>query len=83
MMIAGIIGVALTAFKFSSAALVLGLVLGSLTEANLRRAILLEGGDLLAVLSKPITASLLIVCAVILLWPVVSGAINRKKKVTA
>jgi len=83
MMIAGIIGVALTAFKFSSAALVLGLVLGSLTEANLRRAILLEGGDLLAVLSKPITASLLIVCAVILLWPVVSGAMNRNKKVTA
>jgi len=83
MMIAGIVGVAFASFKFSAAALVLGLVLGSLTEANLRRAILLEGGDLLAVISKPITASLLLVCAAMLLWPVVSGALKGKKKVAA
>ncbi len=83
MIVAGIIGVGLASFKFSAAALVLGLVLGSLTEANLRRAILLEGGDLLGVVSKPITAVMLVTCAIILLAPVLSGLIKRKSKATA
>lgn len=83
MIVAGIIGVAFASFKFSAAALVLGLVLGSLTEANLRRAILLAGGDLFAVVSKPITAALLLTCLAILLAPVLSGIIKKKPKVTA
>ena len=84
MAIAGILGFAFIKFKFSSAALVLGLVLGGMTESNLRRAVTLANGDIFAVLSKPITASLLIVCALMLIYPVISNIIKSKKaKATA
>ncbi|AOT69598.1 tripartite tricarboxylate transporter permease [Geosporobacter ferrireducens] len=83
MAIAGILGFAFSKFKFSSAALVLGLVLGGMTEANLRRAVSLANGDIMAVISKPITATLLLACMLMLLYPVISRMIKTKKKATA
>ncbi|MBB6214152.1 putative tricarboxylic transport membrane protein [Anaerosolibacter carboniphilus] len=83
MAIAGILGFAFSKFKFSSAALVLGLVLGGMTESNLRRAISLENGDIMTVISKPITATLLLACAVMLIYPTISGMIKAKQKATA
>jgi putative tricarboxylic transport membrane protein len=79
MAIAGVFGFVLNKFKFSSAALILGLVLGSMTEANLRRAISLESGNLAAVFSKPIVASLLTACVIMLLLPVIMGFISKKR----
>lgn len=83
MAIAGLVGFVLNKYKFSSAALILGLVLGGMTEANLRRAVSLENGNLINVISKPITASLLIACAVMLLAPVVLDFLKKQKKQTA
>ncbi len=80
MAIAGILGFAFIKFKFSSAALVLGLVLGGMTESNLRRAVSLENGNIMAVLLKPITAILISVCVIMLLYPVISGMIKSKKE---
>jgi putative tricarboxylic transport membrane protein len=83
MAVAGILGFAFSKFKFSSAARVLGLVLGGMTESNLRRAITLENGDIMAVISKPITATLLVACAAMLLYPIISGMIRSRKKAIA
>lgn len=71
MAIAGVAGFVLSKYKFSSAALILGLVLGGMTEANLRRAVTLENGDVLAVMAHPITAVLLTACAAMLIAPVI------------
>ena len=80
MSIAGIIGFAFVRCGFSSAALVLGLVLGGMTESNLRRAITLENGDIIAAISKPITIALLIACVCMLVIPVIAGMIQSKKR---
>lgn len=80
MAIAGLVGFILNKYKFSSAALILGLVLGGMTEANLRRAVSLENGSLIGVLSKPITASLLVACVLMLLAPVVLDWLKKNRK---
>ncbi len=79
MVIAGVLGYAFSKTGFNAAALILGLVLGEMCESNLRRAILLENGNILGVFSKPITAVLMIACIVMLVWPMIKPLINRKK----
>ncbi len=83
MAIAGLVGFVLNKYKFSSAALILGLVLGGMTEANLRRAVTLENGNLVNVLTKPITASLLVACAAMLLTPVILDWIKKNRDKSA
>ncbi|MDF2616097.1 MAG: trap-t family transporter [Sedimentibacter sp.] len=80
MIIAGIIGFAFAEFGFNNAALILGLVLGTMVESNLRRAIMIEQGNITAVFTKPITATLMVVSAVSLLWPIVKPMIMKNRK---
>jgi putative tricarboxylic transport membrane protein len=79
MVIAGIFGYAYSKFGFNIPALILGLVLGPIVETNLRRAIMLEQGNVLAVFTKPITAVLIIVSIASLLLPIVKPLIDKKK----
>jgi putative tricarboxylic transport membrane protein len=83
MVIAGIFGFAFSKFGFNTAALVLGLVLGGMVESNFRRAIMLEGGNVMAVFSKPITATIMSVSLFALLWPFIKPLIFKKKGNTA
>ena len=81
MAIAGVFGFILSKYKFSSAALILGLVLGPMIEANLRRAVQLENGSILNVISPashPITAVLLILCVMMLFFPILSKLMKKK-----
>ncbi len=82
MIIAGIIGYYFSKFGFNNAALILGLVLGEMVESNLRRAVMIEQGNIAAVFSKPITAVLMIVSIISLLWPVVKPFVAKKEKTT-
>lgn len=79
MVIAGIFGYAFSKFGFNNPALILGLVLGGMIESNLRRAIMIDQGNLALVFGKPITATLMIVSILSLLWPVVKPFILKKK----
>lgn len=79
MMIAGIFGYAFSKFGFNNAALILGLVLGEMVEANLRRSIMIEQGNIMSVFSKPITAVLMIISILSLLWPIVKPYISKNK----
>ncbi len=81
MVIAGILGYAFSKAKFNIAALVLGLVLGGMCESNFRRAAMLENGNIINVLTKPITLSLLIAGIAIILVPVIKDKIAQKKSV--
>ncbi len=79
MVIAGILGYAFSKAKFNMAALILGLVLGGMCESNFRRAVILEGGNIMGVLTKPITLSLLIACLAIILVPIIKARFENKK----
>ena len=80
MAVAGIIGFFFVKMKFSPAALVLGLVLGGMCESNFRRAYTLTNGNMVKIFTNPITAVIMTVCVVILVYPVVKGLVSKKEK---
>lgn len=79
MIIAGIVGLMFSKFGFNIAALILGLVLGNMIESNLRRAIMIEQGNAMAVFTKPITAVLLTISIVSLIWPFIKPLVFKEK----
>ncbi|MCM1148549.1 MAG: tripartite tricarboxylate transporter permease [Butyricicoccus sp.] len=79
MIASGLIGYLFVSLGYSSAALVLGLVLGMMCEENLRRAYMIGNGSWVSALSSPITIVLLLVCAAMILFPIFKGLIPGKK----
>lgn len=79
MVVSGIIGYLFVTLGYSSAALVLGLVLGIMCEENLRRAYQIANGSWAGALSSPITIVLLLVCASMILFPIIKGLLPDKK----
>ena len=67
---AGLLGYVFSLYKYNAAALILGLVLGDILESNLRRAVVLTNGSIVAALSKPITAVMLVICLVLVFYPI-------------
>ena len=65
----GVIGYGMRKFGFPIAPAVLGLVLGDLAELSLRRSLLLSLGNPLILVSRPLSAILLIFAAVSILYP--------------
>jgi putative tricarboxylic transport membrane protein len=71
-----VIGVAALVFRvlnFPLAPLLLGFILGGMLEENLRRALLISDGSLDFLWQRPITATILAITIVTLLFPVVSS----------
>ena len=82
MVLAGVLGVIIKACHFNSAAIVLGLVLGSMCESNFSRAYLMSKANVGAMFSpiqNPIAFVLIIVCIVMLVTPVVMPLIKKAK----
>ena len=79
MVLSGIIGYLFVSLGYSSAALVLGLVLGTMCEENLRRAYQIANGSWTGALNSPITIVLLLVCAAMIIFPIIKGALPDKK----
>ncbi|MCC8060454.1 MAG: tripartite tricarboxylate transporter permease [Clostridiales bacterium] len=73
MICAGIVGYFFMRLGYNSAALILGLVLGRICEYDLRTAYHLADGNLVAVFTRPVTAVLLVISALVfvlsLLYP--------------
>lgn len=80
---AGIIGYMFVKLGYNSAALVLGLVLGSMCESNFRRAFTLTNGNMTAIFTKPITAIIMISCVIMLVYPMIQPLIKKGKKTEA
>lgn len=74
----GLIGYALTKLDCEPAPLLLGFVVGPLMEENFRRAMLIARGDWSTFVTRPISAFLLLVCALVLL--AVFSPLLRKKR---
>ena len=67
MLVMGVIGYLLRKFDFDPAPLVLGLVIAPILEQSLRQSLIMSNGNYLIFFSRPISLSLLIVSAVLLL----------------
>jgi len=75
----GVVGYAFHKLSCEPAPLLLGLILGPMMEENLRRSLLLSRGDWSVLVTRPISAGLLI-AAVLLLLVVFSPAIRAKRE---
>lgn len=74
--ILGVLGYFMNIFKFPAAPMLLGFVLGPMVEENLRRALLLSRGDMMTFIERPISASVMAVTALLLIFTVVSSIKN-------
>jgi putative tricarboxylic transport membrane protein len=76
----GVVGYWLTKHDFEPAPMLLGFVLGPLMEENLRRAMLIARGDPTVFLTRPISATLLAVAAILLVISALP-AIKSKREI--
>jgi len=79
----GLIGYAAKKLDFPIAPLPIGLVLGNLTETNLRRSLMISGGNPLIFFTRPISAVILAVSFISLLMPYIRKMIDKKKAAKA
>ncbi|GAA4334094.1 tripartite tricarboxylate transporter permease [Pigmentiphaga soli] len=77
----GFVGYIWSKLKCEGAPLLLGLVLGPMMEENFRRALLLSRGDFGTFVTRPLSASLLVIAAILVLI-VASPAIRKKREET-
>jgi putative tricarboxylic transport membrane protein len=74
----GLLGYAMSKLKYPSAPLILGFVLGDAMERALRQSLMMSQGDLLTLVERPISATMLSLALVILLIPLF-GWLNRMR----
>jgi putative tricarboxylic transport membrane protein len=72
----GLLGYLMARLDFPGAPLILGFVLGDGMERALRQSLMMSGGDLGILVSRPIAAGLLVAAMLVLLMPLV-GRFNR------
>jgi putative tricarboxylic transport membrane protein len=78
----GILGYLMKKFGFEPGPLVLAFVLGSLLEENLRRSLLLFGGDPSGFVGRPISGVLLLVFVAVILLPLLQKAFKKARPAT-
>ncbi|MEP6150064.1 MAG: tripartite tricarboxylate transporter permease, partial [Nisaea sp.] len=72
----GALGYLMQRVGYSPAPLILGFVLGPMLEENLRRAMLMARGDPYRLISDPLTGTLLMLSAALLVWAILGGLRN-------
>ncbi|MDR1520252.1 MAG: tripartite tricarboxylate transporter permease [Planctomycetota bacterium] len=78
MFVFGLIGIGMSHMNVPSAPFILGVVLGPMTDSNLRRALRLSDGSFLPMFSRPICLFFLIVCALMVLSQI--GLFSRLRR---
>jgi putative tricarboxylic transport membrane protein len=79
MLVFGIIGYVFKKLSYPLAPLVLALVLGDMAEANFRNAMILSDGSLSIFWSNGLVGSICGLAIFMLLWPLISAAIQRPR----
>lgn len=79
MVLFGIIGYILEKYKFPIATIILGVVLGPLTESEFRRSVEMANGDFSVFFTRPISLVLLIISALMLFYPMINDYIKKRK----
>ena len=76
----GVIGYVFKKLKVPAAPMVLALVLGALTETNLRQALIIDDGNLWAVVTHPISAVILVLALLLAFGTPIKGFISKLMK---
>jgi putative tricarboxylic transport membrane protein len=63
---------------YPMAPMILGFILGGMMENNLRRALTISDGSLSFLWERPITAIILVVTVILLVWPLITPFIKGK-----
>ncbi|UAL48022.1 tripartite tricarboxylate transporter permease [Sutcliffiella horikoshii] len=79
MVLFGILGFILEKYKFPLATIILGVVLGPLTESEFRRSIQMSNGDFSIFFTRPISLTLIIISVLMLFYPVVNNFFKKRK----
>ena len=79
MFIAGIVGFLFRKAKVPLGPLVLGMILGPMMEANLRRALIISRGDWVGTLTRPIALFFLVATVLSLCWPLIRSRLARSR----
>ena len=82
----GVVGAILLALEFPVAPILLGYVLGPPVEENFRRALLLSRGDMMTFVQRPISATFIALCALLVMGQLFFGlrrALRRREAATA
>lgn len=80
MLVFGLIGFFARIGGFPVGPLVLGLLLGNLTEVNLRRSLLVSGGNWLTFVTRPVSCVFLLIVVATFCLPAIKKAIGKRKK---
>jgi putative tricarboxylic transport membrane protein len=75
----GVLGYVMTRYDFPLSPILLALILGPLAEANLRRALVVSGGDWTILVSRPIAVGLMVLAVVSLVLSVMKYKEIEKK----
>ena len=78
MFIFSLIGYLFDKFNYSSAALILGLILGDLIEVSLRRQIIVGDGSFTGFTARPLALIIIAVAIIIFLWPLMRRMLHAK-----
>ncbi len=81
-LIFGIIGFILRRLDYPLAPFVVALVLGYMTESNLRQSLIMSDGSMLIFFQRPLSSPLMIAAVVLFLLPAIQLAWNGIRKVT-
>ena len=65
----GLLGVLMRRFDFPTAPVIVGMILGPMAEAQLRNAVSIGGGHWTVLVERPLSATILALCAAVLLLP--------------
>ena len=76
----GALGCLMRVLVFPAAPLLLGFVLGPLMEEHFRRAMLLSRGDFMTFFERPISATVMAISAVLLLWALAGPLVAARRK---
>ena len=75
----GVMGYFMRRFEYEPAPLLLGMILSPMMESNFRQALLVSQGSFLIFVTHPISATLLAIAAILLLYPIFPWFRFRKK----
>ena len=75
----GVLGLVMRRFSFPSAPVVVGMILGPLAEAQLRNAMSIGEGSAMIFLQRPMSLTLLIIVAIVLVLPRIIKQLSRKQ----
>ncbi|MFT4267606.1 MAG: tripartite tricarboxylate transporter permease [Xenophilus sp.] len=76
----GVLGFVFMRLKLDSAPLMLGFILGPMLEENFRRAMLISRGSFGVFVQRPISATLLSLIAILVIWQITAFVLEAKKK---